>query len=62
MVNSGLWVESISSFLKFFETVKTLSKPPTINLFRYSSGDIWRYRVSPRALTWVVNGLAVAPP
>ncbi len=57
-----MWVASISSFLKFFETVKTLLSPPTTSFLRYSSGEIWRYRSSSRQLTWVLKGLAVAPP
>jgi hypothetical protein len=50
------------SFRKLRANSNTRSRPPTINRLRYSSGAMRRYRSIPRALWWVMNGRAVAPP
>ena len=36
----------------------TLSMPPTMSLFKYSSREILSLKSSLRALKWVTNGLA----
>ena len=40
MANSGEWLESAPSFLKFLFISKTFSMPPTTHLFKNSSGAI----------------------
>ena len=61
-VNSGLWVRSIPSFLKFLENSYTPSKPPTINRFKYNSLAIRIYNGMSKLLWCVMNGRAAAPP
>ena len=62
MVNSGLcWVE-IPSFRNERLISYTRSSPPTTSRLRYSSGAMRRYSGMSRALWWVTNGRAVAPP
>ena len=62
MVNSGLCRGDSPSLRNTRPISKTCSKPPTTRRFRYSSGAMRRYRSMSRALWWVTNGLAAAPP
>jgi len=50
------------SFLKTRPISKTLSKPPIINYFKYSSGAILNSRFYFKLSERVKNGLAKAPP
>ena len=62
MVNSVLWVESMPSLRNIRPSSNTRSTPPTSSRFRYSSLATRRYRSVSRALWWVTNGRARAPP
>src|SRR5829696_8051035 len=62
MVNSVLWVESMPSLRNIRPSSNTRSTPPTSSRLRYSSLATLRYRSVSRALWWVTNGRARAPP
>ncbi len=62
MVNSGLCRGDSPSLRNTRPISKTFSKPPTTSRLRYSSGAMRRYRSMSRALWWVTNGRAAAPP
>src|SRR5829696_8624882 len=62
MVNSVLWVESMPSLRNIRPSSNTRSTPPTSSRLRYSSLATLRYRSVSRALWWVMNGRARAPP
>src|SRR5215218_3136615 len=62
MVNSVLWVESMPSLRNIRPSSNTRSTPPTSSRLRYSSLATRRKRSVSRALWWVMNGRARAPP
>src|SRR5215216_7214723 len=62
MVNSVLWVESMPSLRNIRPSSNTRSTPPTSRRLRYSSLATLRKRSVSRALWWVTNGRARAPP
>ena len=62
IVNSGLCLVEIPSFLKLRLISKTRSSPPTTSRLRKSSGAMRRYKSISNAWWWVLNGRATAPP
>ena len=62
LVNSGLWLKSMPSFLNTFPISYTFSNPPTINYFKKSSGEILNSKSCFNSFECVKKGRASAPP